>query len=275
MATETPFSLALIAGGCAGTSVDIALFPLDTLRTRQQAPEGFIKAGGFRQVYSGMLATAIGASPGAACFFATYEATKAMWRQASGGRDHWLGHSFAASIGEVGASVVRVPTMIITQRMQVGQYKRLSEAIRSISAERGIRSFYVGFWTTVAREIPFSLIQFPLYERLKQIMAKWQGEPTSAFQGAACGSAAGAVAAAITTPLDLVKTRMMLERDLQGPQVYRSTVGSLKRIAYEEGVPALFRGLGLRVSWITAGGFIFFGAYEKSLEALRSTGYWS
>ena len=38
-----PFSLALIAGGCAGTTVDVALFPLDTLKTRLQAEGGFWK----------------------------------------------------------------------------------------------------------------------------------------------------------------------------------------------------------------------------------------
>ena len=36
-ANKVPFTLALIAGGCAGTTVDVALYPLDTLRTRMQA----------------------------------------------------------------------------------------------------------------------------------------------------------------------------------------------------------------------------------------------
>jgi hypothetical protein len=33
---ETSFFTALLAGGCAGTSVDVALFPLDTIKTRLQ-----------------------------------------------------------------------------------------------------------------------------------------------------------------------------------------------------------------------------------------------
>ena len=66
---DTPFTLALIAGGCAGTTVDVALYPLDTLRTRLQSPDGFWKAGGFSRIYSGVLATALGASPGSAMFF--------------------------------------------------------------------------------------------------------------------------------------------------------------------------------------------------------------
>lgn len=51
----------------AGTSVDIALFPLDTIKTRLQSADGFFKAGGFRGVYSGLSAAAAGSAPGGAC----------------------------------------------------------------------------------------------------------------------------------------------------------------------------------------------------------------
>ena len=37
---------------------------------------------------------------------------------------------------------------------------------------------------------------------------------------------------------------------------------------------ALFKGIGPRVGWITIGGYIFFGAYEKSMEMLWSSGVW-
>eukprot|EP00960_Hanusia_phi_P026879 746520-Hanusia_phi.AAC.1 len=36
---ETPFVVALLAGGCAGTAVDVALFPIDTIKTRLQASD--------------------------------------------------------------------------------------------------------------------------------------------------------------------------------------------------------------------------------------------
>jgi solute carrier family 25 S-adenosylmethionine transporter 26 len=71
--TSPSFTTALIAGGLAGTSVDVALFPIDTLKTRMQSPQGFIKAGGFRGIYNGIGAAAIGSAPGAALFFSSYE----------------------------------------------------------------------------------------------------------------------------------------------------------------------------------------------------------
>jgi hypothetical protein len=67
------FMTALVAGGLAGTSVDVALFPIDTLKTRLQSPQGFLKAGGFRGIYNGLGAAATGSAPGAALFFSTYE----------------------------------------------------------------------------------------------------------------------------------------------------------------------------------------------------------
>ena len=71
--TTTSFWTALVAGGCAGTSVDVALFPIDTLKTRLQSPQGFVKAGGFKGIYNGLGAAAAGSAPGAALFFSSYE----------------------------------------------------------------------------------------------------------------------------------------------------------------------------------------------------------
>ena len=138
------------------------------------------------------------------------EGMKPTLRAMNGGNEHWLPHSFSASCGEVAACVVRVPTAVVTQRMQVGQYKTFPEAVTKIFAESGVSTFFIGYWTTVAREIPFSFIQFPIYEGLKKMIAYAQAKETSPTQGALCGSFAGAVAAAATCPLDVVKTRMML-----------------------------------------------------------------
>merc|ERR1712087_815603 len=274
-AKSTPFSLALIAGGCAGTTVDVVMYPLDTLKTRMQATGGFWKAGGFNGVYNGVLATALGAAPGAAMFFSAYEGMKPKLKALNGGHEHWLQHACSASCGEVAACLVRVPTAVVTQNMQVGQYSTFMQAVQGIaSSEAGMLSFYRGFWTTVAREIPFSFIQFPLYERLKLTWSKMQGSETTPSQGAACGSFAGAVAAAVTTPLDVVKTRLMLNaRDTTG-KLYSGTLSTLQTILRNEGVMALFHGVGPRVGWITLGGYVFFGAYEKSIEALWASGMW-
>lgn len=273
-ANKVPFTLALIAGGCAGTTVDVALYPLDTLRTRMQAPEGFFKAGGFSGVYNGVMATALGAAPGAAFFFSAYEGMKPKLQALNGGKEHPLQHSCAASCGEVAACLVRVPTAVVTQRMQVGQYKHYGEAMKAIYGEAGLATFYTGYWTTVAREIPFSFIQFPIFEGLKKAWRGMQGSDTTPNQGAICGAISGAISSAVTTPLDVVKTRMMLGSKNAAGEPYVGTLNSLRTIAAEEGFLALFKGIGPRVGWITIGGYVFFGAYEKSMEMLWRSGVW-
>lgn len=73
-----------------------------------------------------------------------------------------------------------------------------------------MRGLYRGFGTTIFREVPFSIIQFPLWEYLKLHWSGLTGLPLSPAAVAACGALAGAFAAALTTPLDVVKTRVML-----------------------------------------------------------------
>jgi len=152
--------------------------------------------------------------------------------------------------------------------MQAGRLPGVLAGVREIYRIEGVRGFYVGFLTTVAREVPFAMIQYPLYESLKVRWARKQQHPLSPLQAAACGSAAGGFAGVLTTPLDLIKTRLMLgAADRTRP--YRGPVECAGRIVREEGGPwALFKGWMPRTMWISLGGFVFFGAYEGSQAAL-------
>lgn len=86
-------SEALISGGIAGTTVDCALHPLDTFRTRLQSEKGFWASGGFRGAYKGILSAAMGSAPGAAMFFSTYETMKKARRQTSLGAPDHMSHA--------------------------------------------------------------------------------------------------------------------------------------------------------------------------------------
>jgi len=272
--STSSFTLAMVAGGCAGTSVDVALFPLDTLRTRLQSQDGFWKAGGFRSMYRGILSATLGSAPGAALFFSTYEIVKQM---ASSGGERWITYACASSCGEAAACLVRVPTAVVTQNMQVGRYRSLSQAVATTFKKGGVREFYRGYGTTVAREVPFSFIQFPLYEAFKKAWSSAQDGDIGPWQGASCGSLAGAIAGTVTTPLDVARTRIMLESPGggSGAQKYSGIVQTLSRVRVEEGTSALFRGMLPRLVWIVSGGFIFFGAYEQSTSYLKQTPMWS
>lgn len=107
--------------------------------------------------------------------------------------------------------------------MQAGLHHSLTEAVSTAYKLNGFSGFYVGYGTTIMREvnlfppisyfqqIPFSLIQFPIYEKLKLEIAKFRdGQAPTSYEAALCGSISGAFAAGVTTPLDVLKTRRML-----------------------------------------------------------------
>jgi len=66
------------------------------------------------------------------------------------------------------------------------------------------------------------------------------------------GFVAGAVGAAITCPLDVVKTRMQVRAagDTTG---YKTTAQAFKTILTQEGPKTFFKGLSARILWIAPG----------------------
>ncbi len=78
--------------------------------------------------------------------------------------------------------------------------------------------------------VPFTAIHFATYESCKKLLAMEEDE-SLAVQLAA-GGMAGGVSAALTTPLDVVKTRLQLE-GVNSHTRYRTTavVGSLTYVA--------------------------------------------
>lgn len=261
------FVHSLVAGGCAGFGVDVSLFPMDTIKTRLQSSQGFWKAGGFTGVYNGLGSAALGSAPSSAFFFATYEQAKKVLVPLAGEEYTPLAHCLAASCGEVMACLVRVPTENVKQKMQAGLYPSTAATIRGILAQGGPGGFFTGYGTTVMRDVPFSFLQFPVYEKFKKLWAAEQGSPLQPWQGAVCGSVSGAFAGAITTPLDVAKTRLMLGADSKGVP-YSGMFNTLQRVHAEGGVQHLFSGLAPRVIWISIGGLVFFGIYETAISTL-------
>ncbi|PHH65441.1 hypothetical protein CDD81_2545 [Ophiocordyceps australis] len=292
------FRSALVAGGIAGTTVDLTLFPLDTLKTRLQSASGFFAAGGFHGIYRGIGSVLVGSAPGAAFFFCTYEAVKkrllpepqnglsqgsTLATPISNGASappsalaQALAHMAAASLGEVAACAVRVPTEVVKQRAQAGLHGSSAAALAAILAQypsRGTlavwRELYRGWAITIFREVPFTVIQFPLWEALKAWRRRTRSphstaSDVSALESALFGSLAGAVAAAITTPLDVVKTRVMLSRD----KVSIATV--TRRMLRHQGIKPFFAGITPRVTWISLGGAIFLGSYQWATNLMAS-----
>ena len=240
------FEIAVLAGGCASASVDVIIYPIDTLKTRMQASQGFAAAGGYNGLFRGVLAAGLGAVPGGAIFFGSYEYSRAFLQDDYGlrGKPAWMLDAMAASLAATASCLIRTPAIVVQQRMQVGQFTTLPAAVRGVALEGGVSAFYSGLGVSIAREIPFAFIQFPVYEALKRAWSSRRTkEPLSPTEVAVCGSIAGSLAAAATTPLDLLKTRQMLGATPDG------LLAETRRIIAVEGWYGLFHGVGPRVGW--------------------------
>lgn len=250
--------------------VDLTLFPLDTIKTRLQSQQGFSKAGGFRGIYAGVPSAAIGSFPNAAAFFVTYEYAKSLLGACGALAAPHLApvtHMVAASLGEIVACLIRVPTEVVKQRTQASPSSSTYQMLLATLREEGVKGLYRGYRSTVLREIPFSLVQFPLWEYLKTLGSRRQGHTLHSWQAAVCGALAGGIAALVTTPLDVAKTRIMLAKAGTA-----AASGNIPLVLYDVwksgGVTGLFAGSIPRVTFISVGGFIFLGAYEKVRQTL-------
>lgn len=267
---------ALLAGALAGLAVDLSLYPLDTIKTRLQSSEGFSASGGFANLYQGIGSIALGSAPSSALFFLAYEFAGRKLTQNIG--QTFFGHLLATTIGEVASSLIRVPADVVKSRLQVeivdgsARSTSLWVAIQKVSEESSrpnskwrLSAFYTGWLSSLLREIPFGCIQFPVFEYLKELASTDPHDTTrlSIFVVALCGMVAGALAGGITTPLDVVKTRIMLS---QGGR--SGIVHVLKCIVREEGPRGFFKGIVPRTIWISFGGAIFLGGYSVFVSIL-------
>lgn len=272
LASNYLYLTSLLSGGVAGLVVDVVLFPIDTIKTRLQSEKRFWRAGGFRGIYNGLGPAAVGSVPSAALFFCTYESMKKiLMPYAQGQHQSHIVHMSSAAMAEVVACLVRVPVEIAKQRRQVLSTQCHGSAVNILvnayKSEGLFAGPYRGFGATILREIPFSFIQYPLWEYMKLHWTEWTGLPLTFVSVAICGAVAGGIAAAVTTPLDVAKTRIMLaERNGEkGP----NAIHILRRIYSQNGYRGIFAGFAPRVLWITLGGAIFFGSYDLSTKVIN------
>jgi len=251
------FTTSLCAGAIAGLSVDCTLYPLDTLRARLQAPAGFVAAGGFSSLYRGIGVALVGSAPCSAIFFGTFEAVKVpvgrLMDSTLGFQSQASTNAIAAVIGELAASSFRAPVEMYKQRLQTHTVTHRT-------------SFLVGWKATLVRDLPFSTVQYPLYHLVKGSFGDSKQRPLDPWQAALCGCATSAIAATLTTPLDLAQTRLMLDTTDTGP---KSVSGMLWKIYASEGVPGLFAGVVPRTLWMGLGGLVFLGSYEQAKFSLQ------
>ncbi|EUB60661.1 S-adenosylmethionine mitochondrial carrier protein [Echinococcus granulosus] len=286
----------LLSGATAGFCVDMAVYPIDTIKTRLQSAAHVVKPiGGRMCLFAGLPAVILGSAPGAALFFISYETVKHA--SLTSGVPLWMASMLSACTGDA-----------------------------------GWWGLYRGYWSQVSRGLPFCLIQYPIWEILKRGMEHYNRRQTlgaSSFdlsvgeecfpsstestslskkQFAVCGAIAGAIGGSSTTPMDVAKTRIMLAESCSAPSpdaipptqqevsanlkynysarkadpsasylsepndsymkgtplASGSVTVALRTIYQEGGISGLFAGLVPRVYIKAFGGAVFLGLYDIS-----------
>eukprot|EP00252_Welwitschia_mirabilis_P026247 TRINITY_DN8522_c0_g1_i1.p1 TRINITY_DN8522_c0_g1~~TRINITY_DN8522_c0_g1_i1.p1 ORF type:complete len:331 (+),score=65.21 TRINITY_DN8522_c0_g1_i1:465-1457(+) len=286
------FGQYMLAGSVAGMVEHMAMFPVDTLKTRMQmlanaggsshsevgkALLSIMKREGPCCLYRGIGAMGLGAGPAHAVYFSVYETCKEKLGGNKAGY-HPLVHAGSGVTATIASDAVLTPMDVVKQRLQLksSPYKGVTDCIIRMLKEEGIRAFYVSYRTTVVMNAPFTAVHFATYEAMKKILSEISpetGNEDHLLVHIAAGGAAGALASAVTTPLDVIKTRLQCQ-GVCGADRYNgsSILNAAQMIVSKEGAKALLGGLKARVLFHTPAAAICWSTYEACKTFLQ---HWS
>lgn len=306
-----PIGHVLMAGGVGGAVGDTVMYPLDTVKTRQQGALNVEEyrsmrraslmilrnEGVLRGIYSGYLPALAGSFPSTMVFFGTYELTKRKmiidWKL-----NDTFSHLLAGLIGDFVSSVIYVPSEVLKTRLQLQgrynnphfqsgyNYKGMLDATRTIIRTEGWGAMFYGYKATLIRDLPFSALQLAFYEKLHGWAQRFVGKGVDMGVGLelVTGGMAGGIAGVITTPLDVVKTRIQTQQPqtstnsngmassnpTKGPiNIANSTWAGLRAIYKVEGLARVFSGVGPRLIWTSIQSSVMLFMYQTVLKVMK------
>jgi len=280
----------VIDGGLAGVTGVTATFPLDLSKTRLQ--NQVVKPGQPRK-YTNLFQTVkvVGQQEGLKGLYSGYainvgfivfeKAIKLvandMFRLALADKETGnvsLKNSIiAGSSAGAAQTIVTTPMELLKIKGQEagsqGKRFNLAKVVGEILAKEGPIGFYRGWCSTLIRDVPFSFFYFPMYAELHNLDAFGGGD---SFKGnLAAGMISGATAGAMSTPTDVIKTRLQNLPPGVAKMSWMECFNGVK----QEGVSAFFKGTGPRMICIGSLFAVAQGFYELGTgrKVLTSAGF--
>ncbi|KAB2104944.1 hypothetical protein AG0111_0g7012 [Alternaria gaisen] len=242
-AARPPYLHAMLAGGIGGTTGDMLMHSLDTVKTRQQGdphmPPKYTSMGntyytiwrqeGFRKgLYGGVQPAFLGSFAGTVCFFGAYEWTKRT--MIDNGVAPSVAYFSAGLLADLAAAPAYVPSEVLKTRLQLQgrynnpyfnsgyNYRGTVDAARTIARTEGYSALFHGYKATLWRDLPFSALQFAFYEEERDWAKRYMGSNNIGLPlEIITAGTAGGMAGVITTPLDVVKTRIQTQHNGPSP----------------------------------------------------------
>lgn len=149
-------------------------------------------------------------------------------------------------------------------------HSSMMSCARSVYRAEGLTAFYVSYPTTLTMTVPFTAAQFMAYESISRAM-----NPTNKYDPlthSVAGGLAGGFAAAITTPLDVIKTLLQTRGSANDAEI-RNAKGLFEAasiINRRDGMAGFFRGLRPRVITTVPSTAICWSAYELAKFSLST-----
>ncbi|XP_017340457.1 mitochondrial glutamate carrier 1 [Ictalurus punctatus] len=113
---------------------------------------------------------------------------------------------------------------------------------RQLLREKGIAGLYKGLGATLLRDVPFSIIYFPLFANLNNLGKRGKDGPAPFYVSFVSGCIAGSTAAVAVNPVDVIKTRLQsLTRGSQ-EDTYSGVTDCISKILRKEGPSAFLKG---------------------------------
>ncbi|EGV65872.1 mitochondrial aspartate-glutamate transporter agc1 [Yamadazyma tenuis] len=265
------FFLGSIAG-CIGATV---VYPIDLVKTRMQAQKHkalydnsidcfkkIIKNEGFKGLYSGLAAQLVGVAPEKAIKLTVNDLIRGIGTDEKG-KITMPWEVLAGSSAGACQVIFTNPLEIVKIRLQMqggqrnkvlkpGEIPHKQLTAGQIIKQLGVKGLYKGASACLLRDVPFSAIYFPTYANIKKHIFNFDPEDVNkkqnlnTFELLISGAMAGAPAAFFTTPADVIKTRLQMERKSNEVK-YSGITHAFRVILKEEGLSAFFKGSLARV----------------------------
>ncbi|CAG5048047.1 unnamed protein product [Parnassius apollo] len=257
-----------IYGGLASIVAEFGTFPIDTTKTRLQIQgqkidprhvelrytgmvDCFVKTSkqeGIKALYCGIWPAVLRQATYGTIKFGTYYSLKnvlAARREDGGTKEHLATNTFCAAFAGGLSSAIANPTDVLKVRMQVGDEKRnLVRCFAEIYRVEGLRGLWRGVGPTAQRAALIAAVELPVYDSCKRALLPALGDaPLNHFASSLLASLGSAVA---STPLDVIRTRLMNQRKLKNTtepmqRIYKGTIDCFLQTVRNEGFLALYK----------------------------------
>lgn len=151
----------------------------------------------------------------------------------------------------------------VERRVEERKFRGIIPSLVKIGREEGVRGYFKGNGTNLARIVPYEALKFAAYEECKKLLhIPADPRAQSPLKRLCAGAMAGVIATVFTYPLDLVRTRLSAQGE-GAERKYRDIRHAFRTIMKDEGgVVGLYKGLSPTLLGIAPYVGLNFAVYE-------------